>query len=120
MSTPTPNATSRADWLFEHILAVLTLGSFVYFYWLMVKLDIDLDVPLEQLQRQLQLPGGILLAGTVSCIAAIWFWYRMFRDFARKRPARHAAAWGFLLVVGAHLTGLVYFVMIWRPRHRPA
>ena len=104
-------------WIYEHILALLTLGSFVYFYWLTTK--IDLSVPLEQLQSQLQLPPGIVLAGTLSFIAAIVFWFHMWRDFMRERPARHATAWGLFLVIGAHLTALVYFVVIWRPRRRP-
>ena len=118
MSTRLHIPTSRGVWIFEHFLALLTLGSFAYFYWLMKR--IDLDVSLELLQSQLHSSAGILRAGTASCIAAIWFWIRMFKDFIRDRPERHAAAWALLLVVGGHLTALVYFVMVWRPRHRRA
>ena len=117
MSTQTQNARPGRSWLLEHILAVLTVGSFVYVYWLLQKVNLDADI--EQLQTQLQLPASIVLAGTVSCLAAIWFWFRMFKDFVRNRPARHAAAWGLCLIIGAHLAALVYFVMVWRPRHAP-
>jgi hypothetical protein len=109
-------APVREGWIFEHVLALLTLGSFAYLYWLVTKFDVDM--PLEELQSQLQLPPGIVLAGTVSCIAAVVFWVRMSRDFMRQRPERFAAAWGLLLLIGAHLTALFYFVLIWRPRHR--
>jgi hypothetical protein len=112
-----PAATSSGEWILEHLLAALTLGSFGYFYWLMTKFDVSL--PIDELQSQLDLPAGIVLAGSLSFIAAIVFWIRMSRDFFRQRPERHAAAWGLLLLIGAHFTALVYFAVIWRPRHRP-
>ena len=61
----------------------------------------------------------IVLAGTLSVIAAVAFWLRMSADFVRQRPQRHAAAWGLFLLIGAHLAALVYFVVYWRGRHRP-
>ena len=101
-------------WIVEHVLALLTLGSFAYVYWLLTTIDLGAPIDPERL------PPLIVLAGTLSVIAAVAFWLRMYRDFFRHRPARHAAAWGALLFFGAHLTALVYFWVVWRPRNRRA
>jgi hypothetical protein len=60
---------------------------------------------------------GIIMAGTWSVVGAIVFWVRMYRDFFRHKPERHAALWGAALFFGAHLVALVYFVGVWRPRN---
>lgn len=104
-------AVSRGTWILEHVLALLTLGSFAYVYWLLTHFDLDAAIDPETL------PVRTVLAGTVSVIAAIVFWIRMYRDFFRHRPERHAALWGSALFFGAHLTALVYFWALWRPRN---
>jgi hypothetical protein len=101
---------SRGTWLLEHVLALLTLGSCFYFYWLVT--TIDLAGPIDPAL----LPPRIVLAGTLSVIAAIVFWIRMYRDYFRQRPATRAVFWGLFLLIGAHLAALSYFVLIWRPR----
>lgn len=105
---------SRGTWIFEHALALLTLASFVYVYWLLD--NVDLDVPIDP-ER---LPVRIVLAGTLSVIGAIVFWLRMYRDYFRERPEKNMAGWGLFLLIGAHLAALFWFVRHWRPRHRPA
>ena len=57
-----------------------------------------------------------MVAGTWSVIAALVFWFRMFRDFFRQKPDRYAGVWGAFLLIAGHLAALVYCVMIWRPR----
>jgi hypothetical protein len=110
---PEPKTVSSGTWILDHVLALLTLGSFAYVYWLLVNFDLEAPIDPQRLQP------SIILAGTLSVLAAIVFWIRMSRDFFRQRPQRHAAAWGVFLFVGAHLAALVYFVALWRPRHRP-
>lgn len=110
-------SASRGNWVLDHILALLTLGSFAYFYWFATHFDLtDLNQEIDPAQ----LPLGIVFAGTWSVIAALVFWFRMISDFFRHKPARHAAAWGAFLIIAGHLAALFYFVMIWRPRHRSA
>jgi hypothetical protein len=110
---PEQAEVSSGTWFFEHLLALLTLGSCAYVYWVLT--TFDLAVPLDP--QKISVP--IVFSGTLSVIAAVVFWIRMSRDFVRRRPVRHAAAWGAFLLIGAHLAALVYFVRIWRPRHRP-
>ena len=105
---------SSGTWLFEHVLALLTLGSFAYVNWLLANFDLDAPIDPERL------PARIVLAGTLSVIGAIVFWLRMYRDYFRQRPEKNAAGWGLFLLVGAHLAALFWFVMHWRPRHGPA
>ena len=108
-----PAEVSRATWVLDHFLALVTLGSFAYVWWFATRFGVsDLTAEIDPAQ----LPLGIVFAGTWSVIGAIVFWVRMYRDFFRHRPPRRAAAWGAALFFGAHLAALVYFVMIWRPR----
>ena len=109
-----PAAANGDKWIVDHVLAVQTLISLAYFWWLAA--HVDLRTPLDQQY----FPPLIVLVGTVCTIAAIVFWIRMFLDFFRRRPERHAAAWGWSLVLAGHLAALVYFVLVWRPRNRPA
>jgi hypothetical protein len=106
-----PAEVSRATWVLDHFLALVTLGSFAYVYWLLVNFDLNAEID------PARVPLGIVMAGTWSVIGAVVFWVRMYRDFFRHRPPRHAAAWGTALFFGAHLVALVYFVLVWRPRH---
>lgn len=108
------DAVSNGTWIVEHVLALLTVGSFAYLYWLLA--SFDLDAPLDPAR----VPVRVVLAGTASVIGAIVFWLRMYRDYFRQRPEKNAAAWGLFLLVGAHLAALFWFVLHWRPRHRPA
>jgi hypothetical protein len=112
VNSRTPS-TSSSTWIVEHLLALLTLGSFAYVWWLLAHFDLDAPVDPDRL------PVRIVLAGTLSVVAAIVFWIRMYRDFFRQRPDRNAAAWGVFLFVGAHLAALFWFLLHWRPRHRP-
>jgi hypothetical protein len=109
-----PVQISRNTWILDHVLALLTLGSFAYLWWFAARFDVtDLNADIDPTQ----VPLGIMTAGTWSIIAAIVFWVRMYRDFFRHRPARHAVGWGMALLFGAHLTALLYFLLIWRPRN---
>ncbi|HEY6125458.1 MAG TPA: hypothetical protein VIV63_12470 [Steroidobacteraceae bacterium] len=108
-----PAAATSDNWIIEHVLAVQTLISLAYFGWLIA--NVDLSAPLDP-QR---LSPLIVLVGTLCTIAAVVFWVRMFRDFFRRRPERHAAAWGWFLLLAGHLAALFYFLWIWRPRNRP-
>src|SRR5689334_14997416 len=110
-------SASRGNWVLDHVLAVLTLGSFAYIYWFATHFDLT---ALNQDIDPTQVPLGIVFAGTWSVIAALLFWLRMISDFVRHRPTRHAAAWGAFLIIAGHLAALFYFVSIWRPRHRPS
>jgi hypothetical protein len=104
---------STGTWILEHFLALVTLGSCVYVYWFLTHFDLaDLTAEVDPAQ----MPLGILFAGSWSVIGAVVFWVRMYRDFFRHRPERHAAAWGTALFFGAHLVALVYFASLWRPR----
>jgi hypothetical protein len=119
--TDKPTA-SNSTWVVEHILALFTLGSFAYLYWIMKIVEkVELDADFLRLQEQLQmyLQPQIALAGTLSVIAALVFWVRMFRDFFRQQPARFVAAWGAFLLIAGHFAALFYFWIVWRPRHRP-
>ncbi|HUQ11737.1 MAG TPA: hypothetical protein VM146_15585 [Steroidobacteraceae bacterium] len=110
MPTHRQAEVSRAAWILDHFLALATLGSFVYVWWLLSHFDLTAEID------PTQIPLRIITAGTWSVIAAIVFWIRMYRDFFRHRPQHHAALWGSALFFGAHLVALVYFVVIWRPR----
>jgi hypothetical protein len=107
-----PPSASSGTWIVEHVLALLTLGSFAYVWWLLTHFDLDAPIDPERL------PVRIVLAGTLSVIGAIVFWFRMYRDYFRQRPETNAAAWGLFLLIGAHLAALFWFVLHWRPRHR--
>ena len=113
-----PDERSAENPTLEYILAALTLGSFAYVWWLVNTFDLDADFLQLQQQLELHLSPRIALAGTLSVIAALVFWIRMFRDYFRHQPARHVAFWGVFLFIGGHLAALVYFVAIWRPRRR--
>jgi hypothetical protein len=106
-----PAKVSMATWVLDHFLALVTLGSFVYVWWLLSNFDLNAEID------PATVPLGIIMAGTWSVIGAIVFWVRMYRDFFRHKPQRHAALWGAALFFGAHLVALVYFVVIWRPRN---
>jgi hypothetical protein len=106
-----PAGASTSTWIVEHFLALVTLGSLVYVWWLLSHFDLTADID------PTTVPLGIITAGTWSVIGAIVFWVRMYRDFFRHKPERHAALWGAALFFGAHLVALVYFGVIWRPRN---
>jgi hypothetical protein len=109
-----PTGISNATWMVEHMLALLTLGSFAYVYWLLAHFDLDAPIDPERL------PVRVVLAGTLSVIGAIIFWFHMYRDFFRQRPEKNPIAWGLFLLIGAHFAALFWFLLHWRPRHRPA
>jgi len=101
----------RRQWYFVHILAILTAMTTVMFFWLQSQFDLTAVNP--------QIPPRIAMIALVGTIAMFWFWIRMMAANTRDRPARHAVAWGLIMIIGFMFGALAYFVAVWRPAHRP-
>jgi hypothetical protein len=103
-------AKRKRVWYGVHVLAALTVA--------LILLATAVNI-VEWTTGEFPQPPAWLGAPVGICvIALIWFWARMLSDFFAVRPATHAAGWGWFLFLGAWLGALVYFWVIWRPRHR--
>jgi hypothetical protein len=114
MNTPA-TTQSRGQWYFVHVLALLTAVTTVLFFWLQSNFDLVVLDPLAPPP----IPPRIALLALVGTIAMFWFWFRMLAACVRERPARRAVVWGWVLVLAFMFGALAYFVVVWRPAHRP-
>ena len=114
MNTPA-TTQSRGQWYFVHVLALLTAVTTVLFFWLQSNFDLIVLDPLAPPP----IPPRIALLTLVGTIAMFWFWMRMMAASIRERPARRAVVWGWVLVLAFMFGALAYFVVVWRPAHRP-
>jgi hypothetical protein len=94
---------------------VLTAVTTVLFFWLQANFDLTAMDPLAPPP----IPPRIALLTLVGTIAMFWFWFRMLAACVRERPARRAVVWGWILVLGFMFGALAYFLVVWRPAHRP-
>ncbi len=111
----TESKNQRGQWYFVHVLAVLTAFTTVLFFWLQSNFDLTAMDPLAHPP----IPPRIALITLVGTIAMFWFWFRMLAACIRERPARRAVVWGWILVLGFMFGALAYFLVVWRPAHRP-
>jgi len=109
--TPAEAPRHRGQWLFVHILAVLTAATTVMYFWLQANFDLTATEP--------QIPVLVALLALLGTIAMFWFWIRMMAACVRERPARRAVVWGWILLLGFMFGALAYFMMVWRDAHRP-
>jgi hypothetical protein len=100
---------SRTKWLIAHVLVVVTFAVFTYMLVLNLRFAFTREFP------QPSLPEHVLIALGVPSV--LWLWGWMLTDFFRSRSASNSIAWGWFLVLGSWLAALVYFFVIWRPRH---
>jgi hypothetical protein len=103
-------AKRKRVWYLVHVLAVLTV--------VLILFATAVNVIQSATGRFPQFPTWIGVIVLICAFALFWFWVRMISDFFAVRPATHAAGWGWFLFLGAWLGALVYFWVIWRPRHR--
>ncbi len=99
------------QWVFVHVLAMLTAATTGMYFWLQPHFDLTAGDP--------QIPVDVALLALAGTIALFWFWIRMMAACVRERPARRAVVWGWILVLGFMFGALAYFVAVWRPAHRP-
>lgn len=107
MSKPPEPTLGRKRRLLAHALAAITLAVFAY---LLVR-NFRHTAPLPQ-----PTPAEyMLIALGVPAVLSFWGW--MLADFLRNRTRSKSVAWGWFLVLGNWLAALVYFFVMWRPRH---
>jgi hypothetical protein len=100
---------SRGRWLLAHALVALTLAVFVYLLVLNFRYQAS-----DQL-AQPTTPELVLF--TLGIPSVFWLWGWMLTDFFRSKSDRTSVAWGWFLVLGNWVAALVYFFVVWRPRH---
>src|SRR4051794_827238 len=105
---------TRGQWYFIHVMAVLTIVTTVIYWRLYSQFDLTTFDPLNPPPISPNLARFAIL-GT---IATFWFWIRMMAANLRERPSHHAA-WTWFMVIGFMFGALPYFVVVWRPAHRP-
>ena len=105
--------TTAADWYLAHGLAFVTMGALIAM--LCVQIWVDFPDP----GSHAQIPAIVVVPVFLGVIAIFWFWIKMLVDFFRHPPPAHPVAWGLMLFFASYGTALVYFFVIWRPRHRP-
>jgi len=103
-------STSKGEWYFIHVLAILTIVEVV------VLAALNLYTYYGGRPDEMSMPLGVVIG--IGAFALLWFWVRMLSDFFRERPPSHQAAWGWFLFLGMYFGGLAYFFSVWRPRHR--
>jgi hypothetical protein len=107
------------EWRLLHVCAAWTVASFA----LVIAWDTTLSPPsIESLSELMALsPVEIALRSLIglSAPAAIWLWLRMLLDYLRGGVATHKLAWGFAIIGGVVLGGLLYFWFVWRCRNHP-
>jgi hypothetical protein len=112
-------ATHR-EWHILHVCAGWTVASFV----LAIAWDTTLSPPNIELLSELMALSPVEIAFRsligLGGPAAIWLWLRMLLDYLRGGAATHNLSWGFAIIVGVVLGGLLYFWFVWRRRNRPA
>ena len=101
----------RGQWIFVHLLALVTAATTVLYFWLQANFDLTAEPP--------QIPFNVALIALLGTIAMFWFWFRMLAACVRERPARRAVVWGWILVLAFMFGALAYFLAVWRPAHRP-
>jgi len=102
-----------ARWLFVHALAALSLALFVY----MLVLNFRYATT-EELPELPSVPERLLIFAGLPSVFWLWGW--MLSDFFRSKTERNPVAWGWFLVLGNWLAAMVYFFVVWRPRHATA
>ena len=100
---------SRRRWLLAHVLVALTLAVFVYMLILNFRY-----VAKDQLVQPTS-PEFVLFALGIPSVFWLWGW--MLTDFFRSKNGGTSVAWGWFLVLGNWLAAVVYFFVVWRPRH---
>jgi hypothetical protein len=109
MSEAQKRTISTRRWLLAHALVALSLAVLVY----LVILNFRYAATDQLLQPTA--PEHVLIAAGVPSMFWLWGW--MLTDFFRSKTESKSVAWGWFLVLGNWLAALVYFFVIWRPRH---
>ena|SRR5688572_11381555 len=100
---------SRGRWLLAHALVALTLAVFGYLLTLNFRYAAT-----EQLAQPTAVEPVLIALGVPS---VFWLWGWMLTDFFRGKAGSKSVAWGWFLVLGNWGAAVVYFFVIWRPRH---
>jgi len=105
-------ARSASEWYFVHALAAVAFATLVALFSLALYLRVAS-------LNAVNAPGFVRVFLGVGVLAVLWLWVRMLVDFFRERPARNPVLWGWILLLGNSIGGLLYFWVVWRPRSRP-
>ena len=100
---------SRRRWVLAHVLVLLTLAVFAYLLVLNFRYAAT-----EQLTQPTAAERMLIALGVPSMF---WLWGWMLTDFFRVKRGSKSVAWGWFLVLGNWIAAVVYFFVIWRPRH---
>ena len=65
----------RGQWIFVHLLALVTAATTVLYFWLQANFDLTAEPP--------QIPFNVALIALLGTIAMFWFWY-VRRWFTRR------------------------------------
>ena len=107
MSESKAHALSSERWMLAHALVAIDLAVFVYMLFLNFRYAdagrLPQPTPSEYLLIALGVPS------------ALWGW--MLTDSFHNKTGSKSVAWGWFLVLGNWLAAVVYFFVVWRPRH---
>lgn len=95
--------------MLAHALVAITLAVFAYMLVLNFRF-----ADTEQLTLPTPPERVLIILGVPS---VFWLWGWMLTDFFRNRTSSKSVAWGWFLVIGNWLAAVVYFFVVWRPRH---
>lgn len=109
MSNSQEHTMSRRRWLLAHALVALTLAVFAYMLILNIRYAAT-----EQLAQPTAAEQVLIALGVQS---VFWLWGWMLTDFFRSKTESKSVAWGWFLVLGNWIAAVVYFFVVWRPRH---
>jgi hypothetical protein len=110
MSKSQEHTLSKRRWLLAHALVAITLAVFAYLLILNFRY-----ADTEQLPQPTAAEYVLIALGVPS---VFWLWGWMLTDFFRNKTK--SVAWGWFLVLGNWLAAVVYFFVVWRPRHARA
>jgi hypothetical protein len=112
LAADTLRGTTKFKWYLAHFLACYTVLLILFGIWANLQYLDSHELP------ELTAPLKVFVMPAVFSVIGLWLW--MLHDYFRERPRQHAVAWGRCLLFFNYGAALVYFVRIWRPRHRPS